>query len=129
MPPVRVISLDHLVLLTTDVERALAYYMGVLGMSGVRVDEWRRGEVPFPSVRIDAATIIDLLEGERTGENVAHLCLVVADADLDAIVAGGDLGPIDGPMTGMFGARGFATSIYARDPDGNVIEFRAYPED
>ena len=127
MTPLRVVGLDHLVLLTEDVERSLGYYTLTLGLVGVRVDQWRLGEVPFPSVRIDANTIIDLIAGERTGENVAHLCLVVADADMDAIAARDDLGAVDGPLTGMFGARGEATSVYVRDPDGNVIELRAYP--
>jgi len=31
-----------------------------LGLQGERVDEWRRGEIFFPSVRIDETTIIEL---------------------------------------------------------------------
>ena len=27
-----------------------------------------------------------------------------------------------------FGARGMASSIYVRDPDGLLVELRAYPE-
>jgi catechol 2,3-dioxygenase-like lactoylglutathione lyase family enzyme len=30
---------------------------------------------------------------------------------------------------GRFGARGGATSIYVRDPDGNSIELRWYAQD
>ncbi len=125
---VRVVGFDHLVLKVTDVERALAWYTQRLGLTGERVEEWRRGEVPFPSVRVDATTIIDLLAGTPTGVNVDHLCLVVAPGtDLDALAASGDftlVGP--GPVAGRFGARGLARSLYVRDPDGNVVELRTY---
>jgi hypothetical protein len=32
----------------------------------------------------------------------------------------------DGPIGGLFGARGLATSLYVRDPDGNTVELRSY---
>ena len=114
-------------LVVADVERSLAWYCGELGLEGVRVEEWRRGEVLFPSVRIDARMIVDLLAGERTGTNVDHLCLVVEPADLHAIARSGRFTVVgDGPVAGLFGARGLATSLYVRDPDGNTVELRCY---
>jgi catechol 2,3-dioxygenase-like lactoylglutathione lyase family enzyme len=125
---VRVTGLDHLVLRVADGERSLAWYQGVLGLAGERVEEWRRGEVPFPSVRVDARTIIDLLVGAPTGTNVDHVCFVVADGDLDGLVESGTVDVVgDGPIDGLFGAQGFARSLYVRDPDGNVVELRTYP--
>ncbi len=120
-----VYGLDHVVLRVADGERALAFYCGRLGLEPVRADAWRRGEVPFPSARVDEATLIDLLPGRRTGENLDHLCLVVERSDVDAATASGDLEVIEGPVT-RFGARGDGTSVYVRDPDGNVIELRCY---
>lgn len=125
-PAVRVIGLDHLVLVTPDVERSLGFYTGVLGLRGVRVEEWRAGQVPFPSVRIDEGTIIDLLAGDRTGENVAHLCLVIESTDLALLAADPRLVSVTGPVDGLFGARGLAASVYVQDPDGNTIELRSY---
>ena len=124
-PAVRVIGLDHIVLITQDVARQLKYYTEVLGLPGVRVDEWELGEVPFPSVRVDATTLIDLQEGERTGSNLHHFCLQIEPGDLDVLAADGDLDVVSGPTDGLFGAQGYARSLYVRDPDGNVIELRA----
>lgn len=123
---VRVVGLDHLVVNVADVERSLAFYTGMLGLDGVRVEQWRRGEVPFPSVRVDGSTIIDLFESPRTGENVDHFCLTVAPIELEQIKASGDFDVVDGPGT-RFGARGDGVSLYVRDPDGNTVELRYYP--
>ena len=121
----RVTGLDHVVINTPDVERSLRFYTDELGLEPLRVEEWRRREVPFPSVRVDAGTIIDLMETDRTGENVNHICLVVEPMDFDAFKASGQLIVLAGPDK-RWGARGDATSIYIRDPDGNVVELRYY---
>jgi catechol 2,3-dioxygenase-like lactoylglutathione lyase family enzyme len=119
-------AFDHLVLRVRSADRALAWYTGMLGLTAEREDDWRRGEAPFPSVRVDPATVIDLLEQERTGENVDHFCLVVDDVDMDALAASGRFEVVDGPAP-RWGARGEGTALYVRDPDGNVVELRSYP--
>jgi catechol 2,3-dioxygenase-like lactoylglutathione lyase family enzyme len=121
----RVIGLDHIVITTPDVERSLAWYEGKLGLAGERVDEWRRGEVFFPSVRVNEGTVIDLFQSERSGVNVDHLCLVVEPEDLDALVASGRFDVLEGPVA-RWGARGMGRSIYVRDPDKNIVELRHY---
>lgn len=121
----RIVGLDHLVLCTSDVERSLAFYCGLLGLAGERVEAWRGGDAPFPSVRIDGSTIIDLFAGERDGTNLDHFCLVVADTDLTLLAGRSDLDVVEGPVS-RWGARGMGTSVYVRDPDGNVVELRTY---
>ena len=121
----RVTGLDHVVLNVADVERSLAFFRDELGLEPVRVEECRRGDAPFPSVRVDAGTILDLLPTPRTGVNADHLCLVVEPVDLAAIKASGRFVVVDGPAT-RFGARGNGTSLYVRDPDGNTVELRHY---
>ena len=122
---IRVTALDHVVLNVTDVERSLAFYRDELGLEPIHVEEWRRGERPFPSVRVDAGSIIDLVALPRTGENLDHFCLVVEPMDFDALKASGRLDVVEGPAT-RFGARGDGTSIYIRDPDQNLVELRYY---
>jgi len=122
-----VTGLDHIVLVCIDVERSLSWYCDKLGLAAERVDEWRRGEVPFPSVRIDERTLIDLVVGERAGVNMDHVCLVVEPTDLAALASSGEFDVVgEGAVDGLFGAQGYATSLYVRDPDGNVVELRHY---
>jgi catechol 2,3-dioxygenase-like lactoylglutathione lyase family enzyme len=122
---VQVRGLDHIVLVTPDVERSLAWYMGVLGLPGERIDEWRRGEVFFPSVRIDEGTLIDVFPGERSGRNLDHLCLVIEPTDLDELAASGRFRVQSGPGE-RWGARGNGQSLYVFDPDDNLVELRHY---
>jgi catechol 2,3-dioxygenase-like lactoylglutathione lyase family enzyme len=122
---VTVIELDHIVLNVGDVERSLRFYCDELGLAGERVQEWYNKEVFFPSVRVNAGTILDLLEAPRTGENTDHFCLVVAPTDFDALKASGRFDVVAGPDR-RFGARGDGTSLYIRDPDGNTVELRYY---
>ena len=128
MPAARVsvIGFDHLVLHCADVETTLAWYVDVLGLAPVRLEEWRAGRVPFPSVRVNEHTIIDLIPGQRDDGRLDHFCLVVQPIDFDALKASGAFDVVDGPGT-RFGAQGDATSLYVRDPDGAVVELRHYP--
>ena len=107
---VKAVGLDHVVLNVANVERSYAWYCEQLGLEGMRMAEWRRGEVLFPSVRVDAGTIIDLLQTDRSGQNVDHLCLVVEPVDLEAIKSSGRFEVVDGPDR-RFGARGDGTSL------------------
>lgn len=125
MPNVSASAFDHLVLRCADVERTLAWYRDRLGMSTVRADEWRRGEVPFPSVRVNQETIIDLVPGAADGGRLDHICLVVEPVDLADLASSGEFDVLEGPVR-RFGARGDGTSLYVRDPDGLVVELRYY---
>jgi len=102
----------------------LDFYTRLLGLQGERIDEWARGEVPFPSVRIDAGTLIDIMSGERTGVNLHHLCLRIDQIDLAGLADGGAFDVVGAPTDERYGALGYARSLYVRDPDRNVIELR-----
>ncbi|ADD41385.1 VOC family protein [Stackebrandtia nassauensis] len=119
---------DHLVLNVSDIERALEFYCGPLGLQGERVEEWRAGKVGFPSVRVTEDTVIDLMDRPRGESNVDHICLVVEPLDWQEVIDSGEFTVLEGPVP-RWGARGSATSIYVRDPEGNTVELRWYPQD
>ena len=117
--------MDHVVLVVEDVERSVAWYGDALGIPAERLEEWRGGEVLFPSLRLDATTLIDLLPGAPDGRNVDHIALTVDDVDLEAVAASGRFDVVAGPAD-LFGARGQGIGLYVRDPDGHVVELRTY---
>jgi catechol 2,3-dioxygenase-like lactoylglutathione lyase family enzyme len=123
MAVVRVIGIDHIVLRVADVEKSIAFYCEMIGLEPVRLEEWRRGEVLFPSVRITPTTIVDVFAAERSGENLDHFCLVIEPTDLESLAT---QFPDAHRADGLFGAQGFASSLYIHDPDGNTVELRSY---
>lgn len=125
MGDLRVTGLDHIVLQVADPEVSVAFYCGVLGLASEQLDEWRHHQVAFPSVRVDATTIIDLLPRPPSGANIDHFCLVVEETDFEAVKAGGRVEVVEGPVR-RSGAQGEGTSLYIRDPDRNLVELRYY---
>jgi catechol 2,3-dioxygenase-like lactoylglutathione lyase family enzyme len=121
------LALDHVVLIVRDVERSLAWYGKHAGLAPVNVEEWRQGQAPFPSLRVDEGFIVDFVPGdpgEQRG-HVDHVCFVVSDADRAALAADPELEVVD--QGERSGARGMGQSIYVHDPDGLLVEFRSYP--
>jgi len=138
MDSIKITELDHIVLNVRDIDRSLAFYTGVLGLKGERVQEFKEGKVGFPSVRINEHTIIDLFplknagvkkdSAVKTERNLNHFCLVAGKEDFSGIVGylkGHDVSIRQGPIS-RWGARGRANSVYFLDPDGNEIEIRCY---
>jgi catechol 2,3-dioxygenase-like lactoylglutathione lyase family enzyme len=123
---VRVQQIDHIVLRVQDAEASVAWYVEKFGFLVHRLEEYRAGTVPFPSVEICPGQIIDLdPRNEPTGTNVSHFALVIDEIDLFALKDSGGFEVADGPHR-RWGALGPADLLYVDDPDGNTIELRHY---
>jgi catechol 2,3-dioxygenase-like lactoylglutathione lyase family enzyme len=122
--PLTVTGIDHIVLQVPEVAPVVAWYRDELGLGVEKLEEFEAGQAIFVTVRIDATTIIDILPGERTGENVNHFAVVIVE-DVDELAASGrfdvEVGPAD-----LSGAQGQGRSIYVRDPAHNLVELRNY---
>jgi catechol 2,3-dioxygenase-like lactoylglutathione lyase family enzyme len=119
-------GIDHVVLIVRDVERAAAWYQDKLGLAPARLEEFRRGETPFASMRISATAVIDLLPGEPSGKNVDHLALVLdPSVDIAQLAESGEFEVRAGPMR-IWGAQGYGMGLYVADPDGHVVELKSY---
>lgn len=124
----KVLRVDHLVLTVASPEATIEFYTRVLGM-GVRAFDRGRLALRFGDQQIN------LHEAGREFEPKAllatpgsgDLCFVVEEP-LDEWVLhlerlGVDI--IEGPVA-RTGALGPMTSVYVRDPDGNLVEIASY---
>jgi catechol-2,3-dioxygenase len=130
--------MDHIVLNAEDIEALIQFYTEVVELEPARVEEFRRGAVLFPSVRVNAQTIIDLApkamwersQLRTTGRpNLNHFCLTVEKSEWERLrerLATRQV-VIEGPVP-RWGARGTGTSFYFHDPEGNEIEARYYEQ-
>lgn len=133
-------DLDHIVLNVADIDVAIDFYESIVGLSVERLDEFRAGSVPFPSARINSATLIDLFppkmwndgaDASNRQPNLNHFCLALVVNDWNLLRQRLEQRgiPIYRDRTVNFGARGDGISMYFRDPDGNEIEARYYQND
>ena len=128
---------DHIVINVVDIDKMVKFYTEVLQLPGERLEEFTAGQVPFPSVRLSADSIIDLFpkkmwdKSARTGqrrENLNHFCVSLSKGaweDLLKRLQSNNVDIEEGPVP-RWGAHGNGTSIYFRDPEGNLIEARYY---
>jgi len=129
--------LDHIVLNIEDDETTIDFYTRVLQLPAERLEDYRAGEVPFPSVRINQDTVIDLFPKKlweqdvpngKGFRNLNHVCFSLTKTDWEALhgrLRDNRIDISEGPVQ-RWGARGSGTSIYFNDPEGNVIEARFY---
>jgi len=78
---------------------------------------------------VSEATIIDYVPGDSASArgHLDHVCFVVSATDLESICNDTDLTIVDQGLRS--GAKGVGESIYVRDPDDLLVEFRSYPTD
>lgn len=136
--------LDHVVLWVSDPVASARFYTEAVGLEPVRLTEFVEGKVPFPSVRVNEETVLDLAPhtfAERmrmlpgaagsAGHPVNHICLSLPADAFDALRARLEQQgvPLSDIGHDSFGARGNAPRhFYFRDPDENVFEARHYDD-
>ena len=120
---IEVAGIDHVVINVSDAERAMRWYQKHLGFEPERYGEWLSGKAPFLSMRVNELTVIDLLETDRSGENVDHISFCITGSLED--LATEDV-EIVREFESVYGAMGWGPALYIRDPDGNVIELKQY---
>lgn len=125
---VRIDRLDHLVLTVADIDATVTFYEQVLGMEAVTFGAGRRA-LSFGRQKINLHQRGAEFEPKATHPTPgsADLCLITTTAldDVLAHLARSGVDVEEGPV-GRTGATGPITSVYFRDPDGNLIEVSTY---
>ena len=126
----RVEHLDHLVLTVTDIDATIAFYESVMGMHAITFAGSRRA-LRFGNSKINLHPADAPLapHARRPQPGSADLCFIVATPLPDVIAhlnrCGVSIEAGPGPRSG---AMGTITSVYFRDPDGNLIEVSRYAD-
>jgi catechol 2,3-dioxygenase-like lactoylglutathione lyase family enzyme len=127
-PAFRVERIDHLVLTVADVERTVEFYRQVLGMRAVTFGAGRRA-LAFGEQKLNLHRAGHEFEPKaaRPTPGSADLCLITSTplADVVAHLVASAVPVEEGPVA-RTGALGPITSVYFRDPDGNLIEVSNY---
>ena len=124
----RVEGIDHLVLTVDDIDRTVAFYVGVLGMTDTTFRSDRRA-LTFGTSKINLHQRGREYEPKalHPTPGSADLCLIVTEplsvvqAELTAAGVVIEEGPIE-----RTGAQGPLLSLYVRDPDANLVELSTY---
>ena len=124
----RIDRIDHFFLTVRNIDTAVKFYTEVLGM---RLTEFGSGRkaLSFGSQKINLHEAGKEFEPKalRPTPGSADVCLISND-NIDEVIL--ELKEhstpiIEGPVT-RTGALGKITSVYVRDPDGNLIEISNY---
>lgn len=131
---INVMGIDHLNLRVADLDRALRFYTGVVGLREVRRRTAPDGSVSLLALR--AGNCIVFLQpspGYRPPEEhgrsgLDHYSLEIEASDpagLAVWLRAQGVEIVEGPVQ-RSGAHGEGTSIYVHDPDGHRIELKQY---
>jgi catechol 2,3-dioxygenase-like lactoylglutathione lyase family enzyme len=125
--------LDHLVITCKDVDISAAWYQRVLGMERDEFGSHRRTALRFGGQKINLrpqdASQAEWFSGTAATPGTQDLCFIVTVSGpqvVDHLHRCGvtvELGPV--PKDGALGP---ITSVYCRDPDGNLIEIATYSD-
>jgi glyoxylase I family protein len=126
--PLKVAELDHVVLRCRDQNRAYDFYTRILGLR----EERRIEQIGLIQLRA-GRSMIDLVPATHPraedGLNVDHICIGIETRDMHEVVhyLREHRVEVIGEPAMRYGAHGAGLSIYARDPEGNVVELKQMP--
>ena len=129
---IEIITIDHIVLRTANLEAMLQFYCEVLKCPVERelpelgLVQLRAGEALIDIVPVDSE--LGRAGGKapsQDGRNLDHVCLrikSVSESDLEAYLRSHNITAPE--FAERYGAEGFGRSIYIEDPEKNIVELK-----
>ena len=131
--PFRILGIDHVVIRTTDIDRALTFYCDVLGCEVERkvnhlgLIQLRAGTAMIDLLDVNSSKVRQVVSNSNSssGHVVDHICLQIENFENDHLMEYFKAQNIDfGDVTQRYGANGYGPSLYIIDPDGNTLELK-----
>ena len=128
LSPVAISHLDHFVLTVSDIDRTIDFYRQALGMTPVVFGDGRHAlEFGDSKINLHQAGFEIAPHAEHPTTGSSDVCLIATTpiARVLAHLEGLGVPIVAGPVI-RTGACGQLTSVYLRDPDGNLVEISNY---
>jgi catechol 2,3-dioxygenase-like lactoylglutathione lyase family enzyme len=126
--PISIDRIDHVVITAFDIERSIDFYSRVLGMEPITFAGGRRG-LAFGRQKLNLHQAGREFEPKALKPTPGSLDLCfITETPMDDVVAhlkSSGVVIAEGPVP-KTGALGPMSSVYFRDPDGNLIEVSNY---
>lgn len=128
-------DLDHVAIRVSDVDRALEFYHGLLGLAVRDRALFEAGELPFVAVVAGGRHLHLVPTEEEFDVGGEHVCLLLRSDDTDTREAIEGLleelreaGVVveEGEPRERLGAYGRDWAAYVRDPDGRRVELKLH---
>ena len=126
----KISRVDHFVLTVASVEATCEFYERVLGMKAITFAGGRRAlECGANKINLHQAGAEFEPKARMPGTGSGDFCLISEEPleevirHLEKVSVPIEVGPV--PKTGAAGAM---TSVYIRDPDGNLVEISEYDD-
>ncbi|GAB6863040.1 VOC family protein [Haloplanus litoreus] len=130
-----VVDMDHVALRVRDLDRALEFYHGLLGMEIRDRERFENDEVPYVAVVAGGRHLHLVPTDEEIAVGGEHVCLLLRSdgtgtrAELDALLEDLRAAGVDveaGEPYERYGAYGRDWAAYVRDPDGRRVELKLH---
>lgn len=128
-------DLDHVAIRVSDIERALEFYHGLLGLPVRDRAGFEAGDLPFVAV-VAGGRHLHLVPADEPFETeTEHVCLLLRSDDTDTREAMTQLldelreagvEVVEGEPVERLGTYGRDWAAYVRDPDGRIVELKLH---
>jgi glyoxylase I family protein len=133
---IQIKQLDHLVIRVRDLEAMVRFYCEVVGCAlDKRIDELGLAHLRAGHSMIDLISVDGKLgqmggmAPQLEGHNMDHLCLRIEPFNLQDLLSHLEKYGVEASdLQHNYGAEGYGPSIYIKDLEGNLIEFKGAPD-
>jgi catechol 2,3-dioxygenase-like lactoylglutathione lyase family enzyme len=134
-PLVDVVDVDHVAVRVGDIERALEFYHGLLGLPVRDRERYENDEVPYVAVAAGGRHLHLVPTDDPVDVAGEHVCLLVRSSAIDTReevvelldqLAEAGVPVEDGEPRKRYGAYGRAWAAYVRDPDDRRVELKLH---